>query len=217
MKTNRLFLLLALLSLLATSAFSQRGFGRMFGGGAMVLRNPGFLLMRDDVKTELNLTDEQKTKLQAIQEEVQGKMRDAFQSGGSDRTAMQAAMQKISEDSSKEINAVLTADQQKRLKQIAYQFAGNAAALDPDTAKAIGITDDQKAKIDDLNTKMQEANTALREKAQSGEIDRSEIGPKMQSNQKALNDAIGGILTDDQKAKLKDLQGPEFKRTDEGG
>jgi hypothetical protein len=83
-----------------------------------------------------------------------------------------------------------------------------------DVQKDLGFTADQKAKIEDLFKKQQEANAALREKMQSGEIDRSEIMERMQNNNKILGDEIQKLLTDAQKAKLKEMQGPEFKRSE---
>lgn len=214
---------MALLAMVAgVYAQGRRGFGMMMGGGAGVVANPTFLLQRTDVKDDLKLTDDQKIKLSDIQSSVRNRMQSMFTGGArpdfSDpkaREEFQAKMQKVMDDIAKEIDAVLTEDQRKRLKEISFQFAGNSAALDKNAAKDLGITDDQKTRIEELNKKAQAANRSLQEQMRSQDIDFQEYQARSKKNSEVLNEEIGKILTDDQKAKLKTMQGKPFERKDD--
>lgn len=196
-----------------SSAVMAQGRGMMMmgrGGGSETM-----LLQRADVQRDLALTDDQKSKLKAMQdkmrEDMQSAMENARSSGNFDRDAMQKMMTDMMAKAKKDAAAILTADQNKRLHEIWIQVSGNAVILDEGVQKDLGITDAQKAKIKDLQTKQNDANQAVFEKVQNGEIDRSEIQGIMKKNSDALNAELGKVLTDDQKNKLKAMSGKPFK------
>jgi Spy/CpxP family protein refolding chaperone len=196
---------------LATVSMAQ-GFR---GGRGMMGGNPAMLLSRADVQTELALTDEQKTKLSDIRDGMRDKFREAFQNAGDDAAARQKAMTDLMADVTKQINAILTADQQKRLKQISMQMSSYGILVnDTDLQTQLKLTDDQKAKIADMSKQQQAANAAIGEKIRNQEMTFQEAGPIFQKNQTALNDGIGKVLTDAQKAQFKDLSGKTFTETD---
>jgi Spy/CpxP family protein refolding chaperone len=209
-----------LLAVVAASSFAQfpgggGGRGMMMGGGG---GNPAMLLQREDVQADLALTDDQKVKLKDISEGTRDKMRSAFQEAqaqGLEREQMGKVFEKVFADVLKEVNTVLTPDQQKRLKEINVQFNGNRSVNQADVAKDLAITDAQKEKLKVLNDKMREASTALMEKARGGEIQWTELRPIMEKNNKALDAEIEKILTDEQKKKLKEMGGKPFVRKDE--
>jgi len=220
MKAKKLILILATV-VAASSAFAQggRGFGMMQGGMG---GSPVMLLGREDVQDDLKLTDDQKSKLSTIRDTQQSKMRETFQAAmqnGGSREEMQKRMQeivpKMMAEVEKEINSVLTADQQKRIREIGIQMAGNRAVMQKDVQKELGITEDQRTKVETLVKRQGEANRSIREKIQSGEIDPSQVRELMEKNNKALDDEIGKVLTDAQKTKLKDLGGRKFERRDQ--
>lgn len=200
---------------MVSASFAQgfRGFGR--GGPQM----GAALLRRDDVKNDLKLTDDQKTKLLDLQDKTGSQMRELFQNGGAggDREKMQADMKVIMDNANKEANTILTPDQQTRLKQIGIQLAGFGAVQVKEIADELKITDDQKAKIADLKKTADDANTSVMEKVRSQEIDREAAGAAFKKNGDALNSEIGKILTDAQKAKLKEMGGPTFTPDAAGG
>lgn len=201
------------------SAFAQGG-GQGRRGGMMQFGgrgggSPVMLLQREDVQGELKLTDDQKSKLSGIRDKMQDRMREAFQAaagggGQPDREKMMAEMQKVTAEIQKEVDGILNEDQKKRLRELAVQRAGNGAVMMPDVAKELGITDAQKTKIQALQQKQGEATQALFEKMRSGELDRDQMREKMEGNQKALDEEIGKILTEDQKTKLKAMAGKPF-------
>ena len=183
----------------------QRGGGR---GGNM--NTPVGLLNRADVQKDLAITDDQKAKLTEIRTSSRQKMQDARQAAGDDQQAMRAAMTKVTEEISKEQLAVLTDDQKKRLTEIFIQVRGTQSILNADVQKAIELTDDQKTKIADLQKRQQQANQEIRAKQQDQTIDQQEAQAQMQKNNKVLAEELEKVLTDAQKAKLKDMGGKPF-------
>ncbi len=213
MKIAKLSAIVAV-GMIACLSLAQGGGGR---GGQFGAQTPTSLVNRDDVKEDLKLTDDQKTKLDAINTELNEKRRAVFTDSNGDRDAMVKGMTKLGEDTAKKVNEVLTADQQTRLKEIFIQFQGNRAVTNKDVAKDIALTDDQKKSVDDLVKKQGDAQRSVFEKVQAGEIDRSEVRAIMDKNNKALDDEIGKVLTSDQKDKLKTMGGKPFVRKDPPG
>ncbi|MCZ7580160.1 MAG: Spy/CpxP family protein refolding chaperone [Fimbriimonadaceae bacterium] len=191
----------------------QRGFGGQFGGSD----TSGLgLLNREDVQRDLNLTPDQKSKLQALQEksreEIRAAMQDMMGGGGPpDRQEMQAMMEKYQAAQKKEVDKILTPEQSKRLFEIRVQLAGNRAITMPDVQKELGINDQQKAKIADLQAKQAEANQSLFQEMRDGGMDRDQLRERMQKNNEVLDAELGKVLTDGQRAKLKEMAGKPFK------
>lgn len=210
----------ATLSALVVGAYAQgggagggggRGGGRMFGQGRMGGGDWG-LLSRKDVQTELKITDEQKTQITAAQEAQRESMRGAFQNfRDMSDDERQKAMQKMQEDQKKVYEGILTKEQATRLKELGIQRAGNGAILRPEVQKDLGITEEQKKKISELQTKQQEAQRALFEKVQNQEIERDQMQEAMRKNQEILGAELGKILTTEQADKLKKMGGAPFK------
>ncbi len=183
----------------------QRGGGR--GGNP---NSPMSLINRADVQKDLGITEDQKTKLTEIRTNSRQKMTDARTAAGDDQAAMRAAMTKVNEEVTKEQLAVLTADQQKRLTEIFIQVRGTQAVLNADIQKALEVTDDQKTKIADLLKRQQQANQEIQAKVRDQSIDQAEARTEMQKNTKVLGEEVDKVLTDAQKAKLKEMEGKKF-------
>jgi hypothetical protein len=193
------------------------GFGQGGGMDATGLQ----LLGRADVQRDLALTDDQKAKVQALRESMRGQGGrggggGGFGGGGGgggniDREAMRAEMEKRNAETKAKIAEILKPEQVTRLGEIAVQLAGNRAILNPDVQKTLGLSDEQKAKITELQTKMQEANRGLFQQVQDGSMTREQIGEAMQKNNETMNAELGKVLTTEQAAKLKAMGGKEFK------
>jgi len=195
-------LAVATLTVMVTgSAYAQRGgrFGMM--GGANLLGRP-------EVQTELKLTDEQKTKVGTLVETLREERRGRFQDL---RDATPEERMKIQEqwrtEEMKKINEVLNPDQQKRFRQISLQQEGPMAVIHADVATEIGLTDDQKKKVADLQREMMEKQRGIFQEFQG---DREGAMAKMQALRKETNDKAMAILTDDQKNKWKEMVGAPF-------
>lgn len=178
------------------------------------------LLRRADVQRDLNITEDQKTKITALQEEYRGfgGGRGAGGGGGGgvgggggggniDPQAAREAAAKRNAEITEKLGKILSADQMKRLKEVRIQIAGNGAITMADVQKELGITDAQKAKIQDLQTKQREANMSLRDQG----LSREDMMAAFQKNQEALMAEFGKLLTEEQAKKLKEMGGKPFK------
>lgn len=209
--------ILAIATFVMVSALSMAQ-GRMMMGG------PGggtqsMLLGREDVQKELKLTDDQKSKLEEMRNAMMEDMRSRFQNGGGggDREAMMKEFQEAAKKADQQALALLDDTQKKRLKELWIQRSGNRIVMNEEIGKELGITDAQKAKLKELNEAQNQANQEIFEKMRNGELDRSELRPLMEKNNKALGEEIGKVLTADQRAKLKAMGGAEFKFDEDTG
>lgn len=202
--------------------FGQRGMMR--GGGE------SGLVRRADVQKELGITDEQKTKLEEMATKEREARRAAFQNRSNDnggaatgggqqgrRMFDPAAMAKQREEQHKALAAILDAKQMKRLGELSLQQQGARALTQEETQKALGLSADQVAKIKDIQTKEGEAMQSLMEKMRNQELTREEMQASMEKNNKALTDELTKVLTTDQAAKFKEMQGAPFKFEDNNG
>ncbi len=213
---NKALRLATAIGLVAVAALSMaqpgqgRGGMRMMGGGD----SSGIMLLsRKDVQKDLALTADQQTKLTAFQttmrEEMQAAMENARSSGGGFE-GIRETMEKMMAESKKKVEAILTPAQVLRLKEINVQIMGGRAVTVPDLQKELGITEEQKGKIDALVAKQQEANMALFQKMRDGELDREELQPKMRKNDEVFKVELDKILDEKQRLKLKEMGGKKF-------
>lgn len=193
----------------------QRGQG---GGGG---NDTGSLLSRKDVQAELKLSDEQKSKIAELipqrqrgqgggqgQGQGQGGQRgQGGQGGQGDREANRARQEELA----KKIADILDDTQEKRLLELRIQRAGNRAVFMEEVASKLGVTEDQKSKLDELRSKQREAQQSLSEKVRNQEISREDAQAARTKNEKALDEEIAKVLTSDQKDTLKSLGGAPFK------
>lgn len=197
-----------------------RGFGGGFGGGRGNLIG---LLRRTDVQTDLQITPDQKTKLDDLMTSMRGQRGNrgdnagqAGQGGGTPPTqaemdARRAEMESRRAEQQKQVNAILTQSQLGRLKEISIQLRGNMAVMDPDIQKQIDLSSDQIAKIKSLSETMQEASQSVMQKMRDQTITREQAMDAFKKNMQAMQDEIGKVLTHSQADKLKSLGGAPFK------
>ena len=212
MNLKSIIVLLSVACLMANS-FAQ-GMRGMMGNPAA---NPAILLQREDVRSDLQVTDDQKAKLYDLQQGLAARFMEAGRISADDPEARKKAFENIGKKIVEEVNAILTTTQQTRLKEIAIQLSSFASAAVADIQKSLSITDTQKSKIADLMTAQGKATAAAWEKLRGGEIQFADVQETMKKNQKILNEEIGKILTAAQKAKLKTLSGKPFVPTPEPG
>ena len=205
--------------LIAALSFGQgqgRGQGRMgrgFGNNSASLTR---LLQRSDVQADLALTDDEKVKIQALRP-ARGNRGGGGGAGGAGGGGAQRTIPTAEEmaarqaEERKTVADILTPDQLKRLDEIRIQISGDRAVLIPEVQTELALTEDQKTKIRDLNSKFREATQSLMEKMRSGEISREDFGPKVTANTKVLGDELHKVLTSAQVDKLKELGGKPFK------
>lgn len=225
---QKLIVVMALLACVALVG-AQGGGGGQGRRGGMQGRRGGFgnsemsLAMRADVQKELSVTDDQKTKLTDLQKKQREAMQAQFSNGGAnggqrpDMAEMQKRMAEMRTQEHKDLAGILNEGQMKRLGELLLQREGNSALNNEATQKALGLSSDQVGKIKDLQAKQQEANQALREKMQNQEISREEYQDAQTKNRKTLDDELAKVLTADQQAKFKEMQGKPFTFEDNNG
>ena len=238
---RRIFVLVALMSCVALvsaqggGAGAGGGQGRRGGGGFGQGRRGGGnsemgLTSRADVQKELAITDEQKTKLT----ELRDKQRQAFgnRGGGNggggnggggngggtfDPAEMQKRMEEARTQQHKDLAAILNETQMKRLGELLLQREGNGALARAEVQKALGFTADQTQKVKDLQQKERDAQQGIREKTRNQEMTPEEAQAARAKNTKTMNEELAKILTAEQAAKFKEMQGKEFKFEDNNG
>jgi Spy/CpxP family protein refolding chaperone len=179
---------------------------------AINLQGP-FVLLRDAVRDELKLSDEQKEKLEEYFREQLPDIMQFFQSlDGLDHEErepkLKAFRQKAQEKLSSVLKATLKEDQSKRLHQVELQQEGAFVLIhgEPRIAKDLKITDAQRkqfvAVVQDLQKKVQ----PLIKEAESGG-DHEEIRSKIMKIKKEHENQIEALLTDTQKKQWNELLG----------
>ena len=187
--------------------------GRGFGGGSLA-----GLLRVEEVQQEIKLTDTQ-------QEEIQAAMRAMRPAAGQgqrgaanfqdmteqERTEAFARMREQAQQRAKAtkeaLAKILSADQMKRLTEISVQQQGVRALADEDVAAAVKLTDDQKSKIAEL----MQANRPGRGGAGQAQTDRAAAREQMRQRREQLNKDVMAVLTTEQQAAFKELQGKPFE------
>ena len=181
------------------------GPGMMEHGGG-----PLGLLRLESVQKDLNLSDAQKEKIKELAKgTMPARASDAESPSPEERRARMEAMRKS-------LAGILKPEQLDRLKQIQLQVQGPAAlAMNPEAAKALGITDDQRAKIKSLR---EEADGKMRTLFGSArglppEQRRAkfvENRDQLRQINKELRTKALEVLTPEQREKLDKLQGKKL-------
>jgi len=188
-----------------------RGFGGGFGGGGFDM----MLLGNEKVQKELELVDDQISKITKLREDSQAEMRKNFEGfrdlSEDQRRAKMEELRTKGEASQKElrtkINEVLLPDQRDRLKELAIQAQGTGAINNPEVAEALKITDDQKKQLETIR---EESGTKMREAFGGG---RGQGGPneearaKITELRKEISEKTLAVLTTEQKAQLEKMKG----------
>lgn len=205
----------------AASLAQGGGGGFQRGGMGMGMNtDPLRLAFRADVQRDLGVSADQKAKLDALRSEAGG--RGAPGAGGGrggagggggnvDREAMRAEMEKRRAENLKKLEGILNANQMKRLREIGIQLRGNRAVLDPQVQKDLGLSEEQKTRINSLMETFQQGVRAMMEEMRGGGGDMQAMRERMQKNNAALDAELGKILTGEQTGKLKAMGGKEFK------
>lgn len=221
-RISRLFVCAALLSVMAASpCFAQRE-GRRGGGEGR--RGPGMfggpmaggtdvmllgLLQVEEVQKELDLMPDQ---IEAIEKFGQRGERPEFDRNASEadrRDAMRKRMEEMNEKASEQLEEVLLPDQLERGREIVLQQQGAAAFSDPEVAKELELTEEQKKKIAETQASAREKMLAsMRESFGSG--DREAIAKTIAESRESTLQEVLGVLTEEQREKYESMRGEPF-------
>jgi Spy/CpxP family protein refolding chaperone len=161
------------------------------------------------VQDALKLSDSQKTKAAEIAEKLSSERREIFSASSDDFAAAREKVTKLTTATEGKLKNVLENEQSKRLRAIQIQVNGAATLRDEDVIKALKIADEQKSQL----AKTSEANTqAMREAFQDLQgTSREERREKFTELRKKGNEKLLAVLTTDQRAAFKKLQGEKIE------
>jgi hypothetical protein len=210
-------------TLIASHALGQAKKGRGggiggFGGGDSLAS----LATREPVQKDLGVSGDLATKLASLRDDFIAAQQKEYQSAGisfqnfqnmsaEERQKMRDkivdATKKLNEEFIPKIKALVSADQYKRLQQIHLQsnlrFRGPGALTYADVASELKLSDEQKMKLDALQT---EYDAKQRELFTGGAFDPAASAKLAdERTSKTLE-----LLTAEQKEKLNSLKGPAF-------
>ncbi len=212
----------AMLVVISAQAQPPRGGGMMGGMGMMGGQGGmGFLILlrNQDVQSEIQLTADQKDKLQDLAQAARGSFTRGqnYQDMTDDEcAAMRKQMQERQEKMQKDVEELLTPEQLQRLKEIRLQVAdsqgGTLAALSiPDVTKDLAFTPDQSHKLKNLQQSIADKGRELMQGGMNmSQDERAAAFEKIQQAAKDASAKAADILTPEQKATLEKLKGKKF-------
>jgi hypothetical protein len=173
-----------------------------------------FLVYRDQVQGELNLSDDQKQKLLQPFPEYAQQTKNVFDKikdlkPQEREKEMQSHRQQSREKLAPLLKRALTAEQLKRLGQLELQQQGPHALGRPDIVKELKVTPEQLNQFMDVFQEMYKKIEPLMHQAQSGG-NPAEIRLKALKIRDDHQGKMEAILTDAQKAQWKEMLGEPF-------
>jgi hypothetical protein len=178
----------------------------------MEMLGPPFVVFRVKAQAELNLSAEQKQK---VQKRLQGTLQEAMQffqtlggRNGEDRDkALQSYREKAQGSLRGFLDGLLNEEQLKRLRQLEMQQEGSFALVArPDVGQELKITEDQRKQLLGVIHDMEMKIAPLVKELQSGG-NPQEIGPKIMKVRKDQESRLEAVLTVAQKKQWKEMLG----------
>lgn len=188
------------------------------GGGRMMMGGMGGmgggasgLLMMKEVRDELNLDEDQVKELEDMGKAMMEGLASLRPQPGQvpDQNAIQTAMEKMRKataEAEDKLADILDPKQAERLIGLILQREGVRAVNSKMVATKLGITDDQKAKMEELEKQSREK---MREMFQGGGGE--EMREKMRAAREETEGKMKEVLTAAQKDQMESLKGAEFK------
>ncbi len=161
------------------------------------------LLRQTSVHEELKLTKEQVEKIDTF---ADGQWKKAQEIHKLEPEKAKPMWEELGKANEKFIADTLKPEQHKRLEQIGMHVAGLIWVLEPKVSKALNLTDDQKTKIKEFH---KTAHKEVEEVMHSA--DKAGREAKLEELKKAHRKELYSVLTDEQKAKWKEMAGEPFK------
>lgn len=205
MRRTQLCVVCVAVCLMSSTAFAQRGGGR---GGMNFPVGYRQIASNENVQGELKLSDDQKSKLTALNEEARGNRGGGNRLGrdasDAERAAARAEQLKRTQEENKKVEAILNADQNKRIKELALWVRGPAGLGDEETAKELNLTQAQK---DQLTTINEAVGSRMRDVFQNNQGDFQKIGEESAKIRTSAEPEYLGVLTAEQKTKYEAMRG----------
>ena len=161
----------------------------------------------EEVQTALKLTDDQKTKVDEINDELRDDRRELFQGGGGGGDFRACARNgETEQEAAAKLAEVLDAGQQKRLMGIQIQVNGADVLLEPAVAKELNVTEDQKTKLEEVQRRKSQAMMRCSGTKCKISIATSDA-QKLQEIRAEADKKLLAVLTSEQQAQFEALKG----------
>ena len=188
---------------------------------------------REDIGTQLGLTEEQEAALQALRESHKAAAQTLRKNLGRTETRedARAQMKSLREGFRSSVDEILTEDQQARLDEIRAERQESARSKRPRGLRRghrtrngpgreairnqLGLSDAQHKAVDALRAEHRAEAAALRESIGESS-DRDAVRAQMQALRDQHRSAFEELLTDEQKAQLEELRAAKEERQEEG-
>lgn len=157
---------------------------------------------------ELELSDEQKAKIDKIFANAESELKEARDSANGDRPAIAQKARETFNKLRTGLLPILDEDQKQQLReklQTAAQRGGDLVTRLRGAMEKLKLTDDQKKKVQDLFEDVGKQARDLRDKAQAGDQDARD---KFRNLMQETREKLGNILSEEQRQKLRDLLRP---------
>lgn len=162
------------------------------------------LLRQKSVQGDLKLSPDQCNKIHEFAN-GQWKKVQAMKNLGKDERDRR--FQAMANENERYIKDNLNEQQRKRLHQIAMQLAGLLWVVRSDVARELSLTDAQKSKLRELHAEARKEAMETLRSAGGSAIKDEKFHELRTANRKRLM----SVLTDEQKAKWKEMAGPPFR------
>ena len=191
------------------------GFRGGAGGGGSSMG----LLRIEAVQTELEISPAQKEALDKLAEQGRGERPDFGNFREMSEEERREAFEKMrtqAEERAKEmmgqLEEVLLPQQLERLQQISLQIRGVQALEDPEVAKKLGITEEQKTKLAEARQAQGEKmREKMREMFQGGGGPQGDLRESMMKMREEMEKDILSVLTTSQQEKFEEMKGEKFE------
>jgi hypothetical protein len=161
------------------------------------------LLRQKSVQQELKVSAEVTKKVVDFTNKQREAFGEALKLGAEER---KQKLMELAKENKQFLDDNLTPAQRKRLFEITLQVTGLHELNRPEVAKALNLTEEQQQKFKDLQTEHRKQLVAI---FQSKE--RESRNEKLAKLREATHNKIRDILTDEQKAKVRELLGEPFR------
>ncbi|HEX7446238.1 MAG TPA: hypothetical protein VF306_01765 [Pirellulales bacterium] len=197
------------------------GFGRRGFGGDENQASAAALLRMPEVRRELGVSDEQNSQvdeaLAALNEQLRASFGNFQELQGLDEderakrlTAAREASEAAQKKADEKLAGILNAEQLARLEELRLQREGSAALLRPEVANKLGLSDEQRRQLGDLQAKARGAGAGGANFQQMSEDERREFFAQMQQRREAADKQMLAVLTAEQRQTIDEMKGEAF-------
>ena len=161
------------------------------------------LLRQKSVQKELELTPDTVKKIMDFTHAQSEAVEKIVNLG---EAARKEGFEKLARQNDKFLTDNLNAKQSKRLDQIMMQFTALTQLLRPEMVKELKLSDEQVKNLNDMQTEARKALVGILEAKE-----RAGKGEKVTKLRDETRQKILAVLTDEQKAKVREMVGPPFE------